>query len=363
MQRRQFLTGGLAGAGTGAFLASPAIAQTAPEIHWRLASSFPANLDILYGGADVFSRAVSDATDGRFTIEIHPAGEIVGPLDVFDAVKRGDIDCAQTAMHYHWGEEPALVFATGVPFSMNARQQNSFFRNGGGTDLFNEILVDHQIYALPAGNTGCQMGGFFRKELAGVDDFKNLKFRITGLAGKVLEKIGAVPTASTRSEMAGALASGALDAAAWVSPYDDEKLGLIKAAPYYYYPGWWLGSMAVHIAINLKKWNDLPKPYQAVVRGAAELANSDMMAKYDGLNPAALKRLVSAGAKLQPFPQDALEACYQAANDVFSELAESDAKFKNAYEATTAYRNDEYLWWQVAEYPFDNFLIRERAKG
>jgi TRAP-type mannitol/chloroaromatic compound transport system substrate-binding protein len=361
MQRRRFLAAGLAGAG--ALVASPAIAQTAPQIHWRLASSFPSNLDVLYGGADVFARAVSDATDGRFTIEIHPAGEIVGALDVFDAVKKGDIDCAQTAMHYHWGEEPALVFATAVPFSMNARQQNSFFRNGGGTDLFNEILVDHRIYALPAGNTGCQMGGFFRKEISSVGDFRNLKFRITGLAGKVLEKIGAVPTASTRSEIAGNLANGTLDAAAWVSPYDDEKLGLIRSAPYYYYPGWWLGSMAVHIAINLQKWNDLPKSYQAVVRAAAETANSDMLAKYDGFNPAAVKRLVTAGAKLVPFPQDVLEACYQAAEGVYAELSNSDAKFKNAYEATMSYRNDEYLWWQVAEYPFDNFLIRERAKG
>ena len=361
MQRRQFLTAGLAGAG--ALVGSPAIAQTAPQIHWRLASAFPASLDILYGGADIFARAVSEATDGRFTIEIHPAGDIVGPLDVFDAVKKGDIDCAQTAMHYHWGEEPALVFATGVPFGMNARQQNSFFRHGGGTDLFNEILVDHQIYALPAGNTGCQMGGFFRREISEVDDFRNLKFRITGLAGKALQKIGCIPTAAGRAEIAAALASGSLDAAAWVAPYDDEKLDLIKAAPWYYYPGWWLGSMAVHIAINLQKWNDLPKSYQGVVRAAAELANADMLAKYDGLNAPALKRLVTAGAKLRPFPQDVLEACYQAASELYTEVADSDAKFKNAYETTMAYRNDEYLWWQVAEYPFDNFQIRERAKG
>ena len=362
MQRRQFLTAGLAGAG--ALVGSPAIAQSAPQIHWRLASSFPANLDILYGGADIFARAVAEATDGRFTIEIHPAGEIIGPLDVFDAVKKGDIDCAQTAMHYHWGEEPALVFATAVPFGMNARQQNSFFRHGGGTDLFNEILVDHQIYALPAGNTGCQMGGFFRNEISEVGDFKDLKFRITGLAGKVLQKIGCIPTASARAEIAGALASGTLDAAAWVAPYDDEKLDLTKVAPWYYYPGWWLGSMAVHIAINLPKWNDLPKSYQGVVRAAAELANADMLAKYDGLNPPRFEAPGDRRRQIAAVPAGrAARPAIRPPTNVYAEVADSDAKFKSAYEATMAYRNDEYLWWQVAEYPFDNFLIRERAKG
>lgn len=361
MQRRQFLTAGLTG--FGAVVASPAVAQSAPKLHWRLASSFPASLDLLYGGADTFARAVAEATDGRFTIEIHPAGEIMGPLAVFDAVKKGAVECAQTAMHYYWGVEPALVFATGVPFGMNARQQSSFFRHGGGTDLFNEILVDHHIYALPAGNTGCQMGGFFRKEIKGIGDFKGLRFRINGLAGKTLEKLGCIPTAAARAQIAGDLADGRLDAAAWVSPYDDEKLKLTKMAPWYYYPGWWLGSMVVHIAINLPKWNALPKSYQAVLRAAAELANADMLAKYDGLNPSALKHLVAAGARLRPFPQDVLEACYQAANEVYAEIAGANAKFRSAYETTMAYRNDEYLWWQVAEYPFDNFLIRERAKG
>ncbi|HUZ67658.1 MAG TPA: TRAP transporter substrate-binding protein DctP [Beijerinckiaceae bacterium] len=367
MQRRDFVKSvGLAAAASAVAapaLAAPAIVQSSPQVVWRLTSSFPAVLDALYGGADVFSRAVSEATDGRFHIEIHPAGEIASALDVFDAVSKGAIDCAQTALQYHWGAEPALALATSVPFGMNAREQNAFFRQGGGTDLFNEILVDHSLFALPAGNTGCQMGGWFRKELRSTADLKGLKYRISGLAGKVMQKLGSVPTAVARKDLASSLQSGALDAAAWVAPYDDERLKLTAIAPNYYYPGWFQGSMAIHLVFNLAKWNALPKSYQAIVRGAAELANVDMQAKYDAFNPPALKRVVSAGAKLRAFPDDVMEAAWQAAIEVYREAGAADPKFKRVHEAYMNFRNDEYLWWQVGEYPYDNFIIRQRAKG
>ena len=361
MQRRQFFAAGLAGAS--GIVAAPAIAQSNPEITWRLASSFPSYLDALYGGAETFARAVAEMTDNRFRIETHPAGEIVPALEVFDAVGKGTIDCAHTAMHYHWGIEPALVFATGVPFGMNAREQDAFFKQGGGNDLFNEILFDHKIYALPAGNTGCQMGGWFRTELRGVADLNGLKFRISGLAGKVLQKLGTVPTAASRSDISDSLEKGALDAAAWVSPYDDERLNLPRVAPFYYYPGWWQGSNAVHVAFNLDKWNALPRIYQAVLRSAAAIASAEMQSRYDAGNPAALKRLVAAGAKLRAFPQDMMDACWQATTDVFRESAQGNAGFARVQDAYLAFRNDAYLWWQVAEYPYDNFVIRQRAKG
>ena len=346
----------------GAF-AAPAIAKSNPRLVWRLTSSFPASLDAIYGGAEVFSRSVGDATDGQFKIEVHPAGEIATPLGGFDAVAKGTIECAQTALQYHWGAEPALALATSVPFGMNSREQNAFFRQGGGTDLFNEILVKHSLFALPAGNTGCQMGGWFRKELHSAEDFKGLKYRISGLAGKVMQRLGSAPTAVARKDIASSLKSGALDAAAWVSPYDDERLNLTPVAPNYYYPGWFQGSMAIHLVFNLQKWNSLSKANQAIVRAAAELANSDMQAKYDALNPGALKRVVSAGAKLRAFPDDIMEAAWQAAEDVYQRVGESDANFKRIHDAYMGFRNDEYLWWQVGEYPYDNFIIRQRAKG
>jgi len=344
-------------------IAAPALVTSNPKIVWKLTSSFPTFLDAIYGGAELFSSAVSDATDGRFRIEIHPAGEIAAALDVFDAASKGVIDCAQTALQYYWGAEPALALATSVPFGMNAREQNAYFRQGGGTDLFNEILVDHSLFALPAGNTGCQMGGWFRKELRSAEDLRGLKYRISGLAGKVMQKLGAVPTAAARKDIASSLKSGVLDAAAWVSPYDDERLKLTSIAPNYYYPGWFQGSMAIHLVFNLAKWNALPKSYQAIVRGAAELANVDMQAKYDAMNPPALKRLVSGGAKLRAFPDDLMQAAWLAAIEVYQEAAASNPKFKRVHESYMNFRNEEYLWWQVGEYPYDNFIIRQRAKG
>ena len=362
MKRRDFLTG-VSVAGAGAAIAAPAIAQSAPSVTWRLTSSFPAVLDVIWSGAQTFADAVREMTDGRFTIELHPAGEIAPPLEVLDAVKSGKADCAQTALFYHWGMAPALVFATGVPFGMNAREQNAFFRHGGGVDLINEVLVEHQLFALPAGNTGCQMGGWFRNELRSTADLRGLKFRVSGLAGKVLTRLGVVPTGASRAQIAGAFESGALDAAGWVSPVDDEKLALTRVAPWYYYPGWWQGSMAIHLAFNLEKWSALPKAYQTVVRAAAELANADVLARYDALNPVAVRRLVDAGAKLRAFPQDILEACWQATIAEFREASAADPKFQRVHDAYMRFRNEQYVWWQVAEYPYDNFIIRQRAKG
>jgi TRAP-type mannitol/chloroaromatic compound transport system substrate-binding protein len=362
MQRRQFLrTATLAAAGSA--LAAPALAQSAPEIKWRLTSSFPSNLSTIYGGAQTFADVVGAATDGRFTIEIHPAGELAGALEAFDAVKEGRVECAQTALYYYWGKEPALVFATGVPFGMNAREQNAFFRVGGGNDLVDELLQDHGLQALPAGNTGAQMGGWFRNEIHAPSDLKGLKFRISGIAAKILQRLGVVPQAVARSDIASAFEQGRLDAAAWVSPADDEKLGLVHAAPWYYYPGWFQGGMAIHLVFNVAKWNELPKAYQAVLRAAAGIANASMQATYDTLNPPAVRRLVEAGAKLRPFPPEVMEACWQAANDFYRETAAADAKFQRALDAYMSFRNDQYLWWQVAEYPYDNFIIRQRAKG
>ena len=362
LKRREFLkAAALAGAGAG--IATPAVAQNAPTITWKITSSFPTTLDLIWSGAQTFADAVREMTDGRFTIELHPAGEIVQPLDVLSAVEKGDVDGAQTALIYHWGMQPALVFATGVPFGMNAREQNAFFRHGGGNDLVNELLVDHNLFALPAGNTGCQMGGWFRSELRSIADLRGLKFRISGLAGKMLTRLGAVPTGAGRAQIVSALESGGLDAAAWVSPVDDEKLSLSRVAPFYYYPGWLQSSMAIHLAFNLKKWNELPKAYQTVVRAAAELANADVLSRYDAANPAAVRRLVEAGAKLRAFPQDVMEGCWQAANAEYVDAGAADPTFQRVHDAYMSFRNDQYVWWQVAEYPYDNFIIRQRAKG
>ncbi|MDJ1159812.1 TRAP transporter substrate-binding protein [Chelatococcus sp. SYSU_G07232] len=362
MKRRQFLQAAGAGLAAGS-VAAPAIAQSSPEIKWRLTSSFPKSLDTIYGASEVLSKAVSEATDGKFQIQVFAAGEIVPGLQAADAVQNGTVEMAHTASYYYVGKDPTFAFATAVPFGLNARQQNAWFYHGGGMDLMNEFYRKYNIHALPGGNTGCQMGGWFRKELKTPADLQGLKMRIGGFAGQVLGKLGAVPQQIAGGDIYPALEKGTIDAAEWVGPYDDEKLGFQKVAQYYYYPGWWEGGAALHFFINQAKWNELPKAYQSLLVTAAGLANVDMQAKYDAKNPAALKRLVAGGAQLRPYPQEVMEACFKAANELYAETSAKNADFKKVYDAMMAFRNDEYLWFQVAEYTFDNFMIRARARG
>jgi TRAP-type mannitol/chloroaromatic compound transport system substrate-binding protein len=362
MKRRQFLK--VAGAGAAASaIAAPAIAQSTPEIKWRLTSSFPKSLDTIFGAAETFSKTVAEMTDNKFQIQVFAGGEIVPGLQAADAVSNATVEMCHTASYYYFGKDPTFAFGTAVPFGMNQRGVDAWNTFGGGLDLMNDFYKKFNIYAIPAGNTGAQMGGWFRKEIKSVDDLKGLKMRIGGFAGRVLAKLGLVPQQLAGGDIYPALEKGTLDACEWVGPYDDEKLGFHKVAPYYYYPGWWEGGPMLHNFINIGKWNELPKSYQSIIKSASEVANAWMMAKYDAQNPAALKRLVAGGAKLQPFSAAILDASYKAANEVFAETSAANADFKKVHDSYMAFRNDQYLWWQVAEYSFDSYMIRARAKG
>ena len=240
---------------------------------------------------------------------------------------------------------------------------NAWLYHGGGSDLLNEFYAKHNIHALPAGNTGVQMGGWFRKEIKSVQDLQGLKFRIGGLAGQVMQKLGAVPQQIAGGDIYPALERGTIDAAEWVGPYDDEKLGFNKVAPFYYYPGFWEGGPTLHVMINRAKWNELPKNYQAVAIAAAGYTNVDMQAKYDARNPAALRRLVGNGAQLRPFPNDMMEGSLKAANELYDELSAKNADWRKVYDSYRNFRNEEYIWFQVAEFTFDAFMVRARARG
>ncbi len=366
--RREFLAGlGLTAAGAG--LASPAIADASPDVSWRLTSSFVPGLDLIYGGAETLAKALGDLTDGHFTIKISPAGEIAPALEALEAVADGKAECAHTALSYYWNKDPSFVFGSSTPFGMNARQHAAWLSEGGGGELIDELLADRNALAMPAGNTGGQMAGWFRKEIRGPEDFKGLKIRIGGFAGKVLQNLGAEPVAMAKDGVYGALESGALDAFEWVGPYDDERFGdrkdqpkqaISKVAPNYYYPGWWKGGMQLHLVVARDKYQALPKAYQAALRAAAAIANASVLTKYDAANPGALKRLVVGGAQLRLFPQEAIEACYVKANDLYGQLSADNPRFKKIADSYLAFRSDQYLWWQVAEYSFDNFMIRQR---
>jgi TRAP-type mannitol/chloroaromatic compound transport system substrate-binding protein len=362
MKRREFLKTAGVGAAA-AVVAKPALSQAMPALKWRLTSSFPKSLDTLYGASEVFTKAVAEASDNKFQIQVFAAGEIVPGLAAADAVQNGAVEMCHTASYYYFGKDPTFAFGTSVPFGLNARMQNAWMYFGGAMDLMNDFYKKFNIYAIPAGNTGAQMGGWFRKEIQNVSDFNGLKMRIGGFAGVVLQKLGAVPQQIAGGDLYPALEKGTIDAAEWVGPYDDEKLGLYKVAQYYYYPSWWEGCGMVHNFININKWNELSGPYQSIVRTASALANEWMLAKYDANNPAALKRLVLNGAQLRPFNQAVLEASYKAANEIYAGTSAKNADFKKLYDNMVAFRGDEYLWWQVAEYAFDTFQIRVRARG
>jgi TRAP-type mannitol/chloroaromatic compound transport system substrate-binding protein len=358
MKRRDFIkvTGlGVAGAAT---IAAPAIAQSMPEIKWRMPTSWPKSLDTLYGGAEMMAKMVAEATDNRFQIQTFAGGEIVPGLQVLDAVQNGTCEIGHTASYYYFGKDPTFTFGSSVPFGPNMRINQAWYMLGGGRDILNEFYTKYNVVSLLAGNTGCQMGGWFRKEVKTPQDFSGLKFRVGGFAGRVLQKLGAVPQQIAGGDIYPALEKGTIDAAEWVGPYDDEKLGFHKVAPHYYFPGWWEGGPMLLAFVNLDKWNALPKYYQSILEQAGHHANNWMMAKYDQANPQALRRLLAGGAKLHPFSPEIMLACFKAAKELHSEVSASNANFKKVYESLTNFSNNGYQWFQVAEVGYDNFMAR-----
>jgi TRAP-type mannitol/chloroaromatic compound transport system substrate-binding protein len=361
MDRRNFIrSAGVAAAAPA--LAAPAIAQSMPEIKWRMTSSFPKALDTIFGGAELIAKYCAEATDNKFQLQIFASGEIVPGLEAANAVSAGTVEACHTASYYFWGKDPSYVFGIGIPFGLNDRLQNAWLYHGGGNELFNEFLATQNLIGFASGNTGAQMGGWFRSEVRSLADMQGLKMRIGGFAGKIMTKLGVVPQQIAGGEIYQALEKGTIDAAEWIGPYDDEKLGFYKVAPYYNYPGWWEGGSALHTMVNLAKWNELPKPYQSILQSACAAANVDMMAKYDYKNPAALKKLAAAGVKLNPWPADVMDACFKAANEVYTEINATNAHFKKMYDSITAFRKDGYLWFQFSEYQFDSYMMGLQRK-
>jgi TRAP-type mannitol/chloroaromatic compound transport system substrate-binding protein len=358
MKRRQFLKAAGVGLAASTAVAAPAIAQSMPAIKWRMPTSWPKSLETIYGGADMMAKAVGEATDGKFQIQVFAAGEIVPGLQIVDAVQNGSVECGHTASYYYFGKDPTFAFGTSVAFGPNARLNQGWFTVGGGKEVLNEFYKKYNSIALLAGNTGCQMGGWFRKEINTIDDLKGLKMRIGGFPGRVLQKFGVVPQQIAAPDIYPALEKGTIDAAEWVGPYDDEKLGFYKVAPHYYYPGWWEGGSMLFAFVNLDKWNELPKHYQSILEQAGHYANTYMMAKYDELNPAALRRLIANGAKLKGFSPAVMEACFKSAKDLHGEIATTNESFKKVYDSMTNYTNNGYQWFQVAELGYDSFMVR-----
>jgi TRAP-type mannitol/chloroaromatic compound transport system substrate-binding protein len=358
MDRRKFLS--RAGVGVvSAAAAAQAVAQAPalPEVRWRCASSFPKSLDTIYGGGETIAKKVAAITGGKFQIRVFGAGEIVPAFGTVDAVQQGTVECTHTASYYFVGKNKTFAFDTTLPFGMNQRQQNAWIYYGGGLQLVREFFREFNIISFPAGNTGCQMGGWFRKEVKTVKDLKGIKMRIAGLGGEVMARLGAVPQQIAGGDIYPALERGTIDAAEWVGPYDDEKLGFFKIAPHYYYPGWWEACSMYSLFVNIKEWEKLPKEYQAAVEAACYEANIDMMAQYDFKNPKALQSLVKNGVKLHAFSAEIMKAAHRAAFELYEEEAAKNPSWKKIYEPWKKFREDEFLWHRVAEQNLTTFLL------
>lgn len=366
LDRRSFLTRasvGGAAAAAGTVLAAPAIAQEAPQISWRLASSFPKSLDTIYGGAEELSTRLSEATDGRFNIQVFSAGEIVPGLDAINATTDGTVECSHSVGYYNWGKDPAFACGADLPFTFSARSKAAYNYHGGGIENYNAFLEKYDLVAYPGGNTGVQMGGWYRNEINSLQDMQGLKLRISGLAGRVVERLGVVPQQIAGGDIYPSLERGTIDAAEWVGPYDDEKLGFHKVAPYYYYPGFWEGGPTVSFFVNKAQWDSLPENYKSLFRTAAQAVDQNMLAKYDHLNPTALKSLVAQGAQLRSFSEEILTAAFAASEEVYAELSAENEDFKTQYEAMLEFRDDWFLYQQTAEYTFDTFMMIQQRNG
>ena len=338
---------------------APAVhAQTA--IRWRLASSFPRSLDTIFGAADTFAKKVNEMSGGKFTVSVHAAGELMPAFGVVDGVQNGTVEACHTAPYYFFGKDECFALGCAIPFGLNSRQMTAWMYEGNGLKLMREFYKNYNIVNFPAGNTGAQMGGWYRKPIKSAKDIKGLKFRVGGFAGKVIERMGGVPQNIPGGEIYQALEKGTIDAAEWVGPYDDQKLGFNKVAPYYYYPGWWEGGPELDLFVNNKASESLSPENKAIVEAASAVAHVEMQARYDARNPTALKQLVGAKVKVLPFPKDVMDLAFKESMKLYDEIGAKNANWKKIYADYAAFRKEQNQWFRFTEARFDNFMQAQK---
>ncbi len=354
MKRRELLTLAAGAAGLAACQQKPAEssgkAAAEQRFEWRMVTTWPKNFPGLGTGANYLAEAITSASGGRLTVKVYGAGERVPALEVFDAVSGGAAEMGHGAAYYWKGKAAAAPFFTGVPFGLTAQEMNGWLYFGGGLELWRELYAPFQLVPFPAGNTGTQMGGWFRKEIRSLADLKGLKMRIPGLGGEVMSRIGATTVNIPGGELFTALESGVIDATEWVGPYNDLAFGLYKAAKHYYYPGWQESGPTLEAIVNQKAWDALPEDLQAIVRIACEATNQRMLSEYAARNQAALETLVNEhGVKVHAFPDEVLDALQRTTHVVMQELADSDAMARKVYASYSSYREKVIKASSIAE--------------
>ncbi|HKK93912.1 MAG TPA: TRAP transporter substrate-binding protein DctP [Longimicrobiales bacterium] len=369
MRRREFIgkaTAGAVGVGltgacggeTGELVSTAEAAVQGPEIQWRMATSFPVSLDILHGTAEFIAERVAALTGGRFTIRVYSGGELVPGLQVMDAVQQGTVQAGFTAGYYYVGKNPALAFDAGVPFGLTARQQMAWINYGGGLELLRDVYSDFGIIQFPAGNTGMQMGGWFREPVESLSDLRGLRMRIPGVGGEIMARLGTSVQVLAGGEIYSALERGAIDATEWVGPYDDETIELYQIAPNYYMPGWWEPGPNITMQVSQAAYDELPPSYQELLTTVSAEASTFMLGRYDYENPRALDRLINQhGVTLRSFSDEILQAAWTESNAYLEELAADDAAFRTVYESWRDFRALAFPFFDGNEQSYADFAF------
>ena len=317
---------------------------------WRMVTSWPPNAPGVGTAANELAERIATMSKGRLKIKVYGAGELVPGLEVFDSVSSGSIEMGHTAAFYWRGKVPAAQFFAGVPFGLTATEQNAWLHYGGGLELWHEVYEPFNLIAFPAGNTGVQWAGWFRRELNSADDLKGLIVRIPGLGGEVMTRVGAQQAQLAGNEIYTALQTGTIDAAEWISPFADTSMGFQQIVPYYYYPGWQEIGATLELMINKSAWEKLPADLQAIVEASARVSNGDMLSMFKAYNPLTLDQIVSEyDVQVRPLPDDLLIELRQHSTDAIRELAESDPMAKKVYESWNPFRNRMLKYRRITE--------------
>ncbi len=352
-----------AAAGAGASAVACSSPQDAPAVHtrervrWRLTSSFPRGLDLLYGINDRLADRLDQLSGGLFQLRSYPAGELVPGLQVLDAVQQSTVEVGHTASYYYTGKNPAFAFEIGMPFGLVASQQLAWLYRGGGLELMREVLADFNATTFPAGSTGSQMGGWFKNEVNSLDDLQGLKMRIPGIGGEVMSRLGVTVQVIAGGDVYPALERGAIDATEWAGPYDDEQLGFHEIVKNYYYPCWWEPGPTLSFYVNRDRWRELSSEYQAMFESATTEVAARMTGSYEALTPPALQRLLAAGVQLRPFSDDVLNAAYDRSFELFEENAAADAGYRKIYDSWRAVRKGAFHWYGSSARAYADFIL------
>lgn len=335
--------------------AAPAAPAPAETIEWKMVTTWPKNFPGLGTGANQLAELIGQMSGGRINVKVYGAKELVGALEIFDAVSRGTAEMGHGAAYYWKGKTRAAQFFAAVPFGLTAQEMNSWLYHGGGMELWEEIYAEFGLIPGAAGNTGVQMGGWFNREINSVDDLKGLKMRIPGLGGEVLKRAGGTPVLLPGGEIFPSLQSGAIDATEWVGPYNDLAFGLHKAAKFYYYPGWHEPGTTLECFINKEAFEKLPEDLQVIVRNAIRVANQDMLADFTAKNNRALEQLVNEqGVELRQFPDEVLTAIKELSDAVVAEEAAKDPMSKKVFDSFVQFRDQAKKWHAVSEQAYLN---------